>query len=378
MVAFQFITSLLLIAGTVAVYRQVGYMSSQPIGTDINQTIVLKTPVKTTGYLQKMQSLKTAVLAVPGVRLVTASGAVPGKEVGEFLANRRYGAPKTEERTYEMLKADFDFIRAYNLQVVAGRDFDRSRPSDSIGVILNESAVRQFGFASAEAAVGQKVWLETVEKRPNEIIGVIKDYHQRGLQQQYTPVILFMDPALGWIPTDYISVKISSGRMQDKVARIREVWKELFPESSFDFFFLDDFYNRQYQQEVQFGHNFMIFSSLAIFIACMGLFGLTAYSTARRSKEIGVRKVLGASVRNILSLLTWDVVRLILLCSLIALPAAYMLIVQWLNRYAFRTSLTWWQFVLPVIALIGIALLTTGWLTFRAAMVSPAATLKDE
>ncbi|HEX9512568.1 MAG TPA: ABC transporter permease [Puia sp.] len=378
MVAFQFVASLLLIAGTLAVYRQIGYMSSQNTGTDINQTIVIKAPVNTPGYLQKVQSLKTAFQAIPGVRAVTTSGAVPGKEVGKFLANRRYDASKAEERTYEMLKVDHDYIKAYGLQVIAGRDFDRSRPSDSIGVVMNESAVRQFGFASAEAAIGQKVWLETVEKRPNEIIGIIKDYHQQSLQQKYTPVILFMDPALGWIPTDYFSVKLNTGQLQDNVARLRQIWNDLFPESSFDFFFLDDFYNRQYQQEIQFGHNFMFFSSLAIFIACMGLFGLTAYSTARRTKEIGIRKVLGASVRNIMILLTWDVIRLILFCSLVAIPAAVILTIQWLNGYAFRVQLTWWQFILPVFTLVLIALVTTAWLTFKAALTNPTATLKDE
>ncbi|HWK06864.1 MAG TPA: ABC transporter permease [Puia sp.] len=378
MVSFQFVASLLLIAGTLAVYRQIAYMGSQDIGTDISQTLVIKAPVNTADYLQKIQSLKTALQAIPGVRAVTMSGSVPGREVREFLANRRYGASKAEERAYEMLKVDHDYIKAYGLQVIAGRGFDRSRPSDSIGVVMNESAVQQFGFPSAAAAVGQKVWLETVDKRPNEIIGVIKDYHQQSLQQKYTPVILFMDPALGWIRSNYFSVKINSNQMQDKVAQLKRVWNDRFPESSFDFFFLDEFYNRQYQQEVQFGHNFMIFSSLAIFIACMGLFGLTAYSTARRTKEIGVRKVLGASVRNIMILLTWDLIRLILYCSLAAIPIAVILIIQWLNGYAFRVQLTWWQFILPVFTLVLIAIVTTVWLTFKAALTNPTATLKNE
>ena len=378
MVAFQFVASLLLIAGTLAVQRQIGYMSSQNIGTDISQTLVIQAPVNTPGYTQKIQSLKTAFQAIPDVRAVTTSGAVPGREVREFLANRRYGASKADERAYEMLKVDHDYIKAYGLNVIEGRAFDKSRPSDSTGIVLNESAVRQFGFASPAAAIGQRVWLETVDKQPNEIIGVIKDYHQQSLQQKYTPVILFMDPALGWIPTDYFSVKLNADRMQDKVAQLKTIWNNLFPESSFDFFFLDEFYNRQYLQEIRFGHNFMIFSSLAIFIACMGLFGLTAYSTARRTKEIGVRKVLGASVRNIMILLTWDVIRLILYCGLVAIPVAVILVRQWLNRYAFRAPLTGWQFLLPVFVLVLIAISTTVWLTFKAALTNPTTTLKNE
>jgi putative ABC transport system permease protein len=371
-------TSLLLIAGTIAVYRQIDFMSGQSTGTNIDQTIVIKAPVKTNSYAEKIQTIKNVFQAIPGVTTVTASGAVPGKEVGKFLANRRYGAATTEERTYEMLKVDHDFIAAYGLQIIAGRAFDKNRPADSTGLVLNESAVKQFGFASAEAAIGQKLWIETLEKTPNEIIGVIKDYHQQSLQQRYTPFILFMDPALAWIPAEYFSIKVNAGQMRSKVAQLKAAWIRFFPESSFDFFFLDEFYNRQYRQEIQFGNNFMIFSSLAILIACMGLFGLTAYSTARRTKEIGMRKVLGASVRHIISLLTWDVIKLILLCSLVAIPAAVILTVQWLNGYAFKAPLAWWQFTLPVAILALIALITTASLTVKAALANPTASLKNE
>ena len=378
MVAFQFVTSLLLIAGTIAVYRQIDYMGSQGTGARIQQTIVIKTPAAATGLAQKMQGIKTAFQAVPGVSVVTASGAIPGKEVGEFLADRRFGAPKTEERTYEMLKVDHDFVRAYGLQIMAGRTFDPARPADSMGVVLNESAVRQFGFASPAAAIGQKVWLETIESRPDVVIGVIRDYHQQSLQKPYTALVLFMDPALRWIPVNYFSIRLTTDRMQDEVGALKQVWDRFFPESSFDFFFLDDFYNQQYLQEIQFSHIILVFSSLAILIACMGLLGLTAYATARRTKEIGVRKVLGATARRIMVLLTWDVVRLILICSLVAIPLALVVIRQWLNGYAFRVSLTWWQLTLPVAALILIAFFTTGWLTFRAALANPVKALKDE
>jgi putative ABC transport system permease protein len=378
MVAFQFTVSLLLIAGTIAVYRQIVFMNSQKTGVNINQTVVLKAPVNTPGYAQKVQSFKNALQGVTGVMMVTGSGAVPGKEVGKFLANRKFGSPKTDERLYEMLRVDHEFMKAYGLELLAGHAFDKSRPADSTGVILNEAAVKQFGFANANAAIGQKVWLETLEKKPNEIIGVIKNYHQQSLQQKYTPVILFMDPSLGWIPTDYYSVKVANSNVKNVVSDLKQVWNNFFPESSFDFFFLDDFYNRQYLQEIQFGRIFMLFSSLAIFIACMGLFGLTAYSTARRTKEIGVRKVLGASVSNILSILTMEIVKLILFCSIIAIPAAYFLIEQWMQRYAFRATLIWWQFILPIISLILIAVCTISYLTYKAALSNPVNTLRDE
>jgi putative ABC transport system permease protein len=378
MVVFQFTVSLLLMAGVLAVYRQIGYMDGEPTGVAIDQTLVLKAPVNTVDYKNAVRSFKAALQGIPGVRQVTGSGAVPGKAVGEFLANRRFGAPKTEERTYEMLRVDFDFIRAYGLEVVAGRAFDPLRPADSTGIVLNESAVRQLGFTSAEEAVGKKVWLETLDKRPNEVIGVVKNYHQQSLQKDFTPVILFMDPALSWIPTNYYSIRIVPGREHAVTAGVGRLWERYFAESSFDFFFLDDFYNAQYRQDIGFGRIFLLFSALAIGIACMGLFGLTAHSTRRRTKEIGVRKTLGASVPQLWGLLVRESVGLVILCSLLGLPPAYMFIRGWLDSYAFRVGLTWWQFVLPVVGLLGVALATISVLAVKAARANPVLTLKVE
>jgi len=378
LVIFQFAISLLLIVGTLAVHRQIRYMSSQDLGVRIDRTLIVRAPVNTNDYEQKIAGLKNAFRAIPTVAGVTGSGAVPGREVGEFLANRRLAAAKTDERLYEMLKVDHDFISLYGLTLIAGHAFDRSRPADSTGLVLNEAAVQQFGFASPEKAIGEKVWLEVNKGKPNEIIGVVRNYHQRSLQQGYTPVILFMDPDYKWIPANYYSVKVNTKDMTGTLDRLKKTWAGFFPESSFDFFFLDDFYDRQYQQERQFGGVFGVFSSLAIFIACMGLFGLTAYSTARRTKEIGIRKTLGASVRSILLLLTWDLVKFIFWAGLVALPLSYLLVGQWLQGYAFRVGLAWWQFAGPVAALVVLAIVTTGWLTFAAAVANPVKTLKQE
>jgi len=378
LVTFQFAVSLTLIAGTLAVYRQLMYMSRQDPGVEIQQTLVLKAPVSTTNYDAKATSLKHALLALPGITGVTSSGAVPGREVGMFLANRRFGADKSEERTYEMLKVDHDFIPLYHLDMIAGRAFDRSSPTDSLGLVLNESAVRQFGFASPEDAVGKQVWLEVNPGRTNKVIGVIRDYHQRSLQMAYTPLILFMDPAYKWIPTQYFSVKVTTGDMARTIATIRKTWDDLFPESSFDNFFLDEFYERQYRDDRHFARVAGLFSCLSIFIGIIGLLGLTAFAAARRNREIGVRKVLGASVSQIMSLLTWDFIRLILLASLFALPLSLIAIRQWMQGFAFRAPLNWGLLLAPVPVLILIALATTGWLTLRAARVNPVNSLKEE
>jgi putative ABC transport system permease protein len=187
-----------------------------------------------------------------------------------------------------------------------------------------------------------------------------------------------MDPAFSWVPVNYISIKWSGNSPGVTISKIKNNWNRYFPESSFDWFSLDDFYNNQYQQDLQFNKLFLLFSSLAILIACMGLFGLTAYSTSRRIKEIGVRKVLGASAGNIISMLTSEVVKLILFSSFIGLPLAWLFIEQWLNSYAFRAALAWWEFVAPVTALLSIAAVTIGYTTYKAAVVNPVKSLRDE
>ncbi len=376
MVVFQFTASLLLLAGVLAVYRQIRYMESEPAGVAVAQTLVVRAPVYTADYINAVRSFKSALRDISGVEAVTGSGAVPGKEVGEFAADRPWGASKSEERTYEMLRVDFDFIPTYGLKILAGRAFDPTRPADSTGIILNESAARQLGWASPEEAIGKKVWLETLDQRPNEVIGVVRDYHQQSLQNDYTAVILFMDPALGWVPTRYYSVRIRPGYEHAVTAATGRLWGRYFPESSFDFFFLDDFYNAQYNQDISFGRIFLLFSTLAILIACMGLFGLTAHSTRRRIREIGVRKTLGASVSQLVALLVGESVWLILGCSVLGLPLAYLFIAGWLKNYAFRVELTWWQFGLPVLLLLLIALSTISVLVWKAARTNPVLTLR--
>ncbi len=378
LVTVQFALSFLLIAGTLAVYRQLLYMSGQHPGVEITQTLVLKTPPKTTAYGEKIDALKNKLRSLPGVTGVTVSGAVPGREVGEFLANRRFGADKSQERLYEMLKVDVDFMNLYKPQILAGRGFDATRPADSTGLVLNESAVKTLGFASPSAALGQQVWLEVNPGRTDKVIGVIRDYHQQGLQMAYTPLILFMDPAYPWIPMRYFSVQFSTADAPQLIDRVRQRWNAAFPQSSFDYFFLDEFYDRQYQDDRQFARVATLFCGLAIFIGLIGLFGLTAFAAARRTREIGVRKILGASVTGIIALLTSDLLQLLVLASLLALPLSLWLIRQWMQGFAFRASLSWMLLLAPLPLLLLVTFAATFLLTVRAARMNPVSALRSE
>lgn len=378
LVIIQFAITIILIGSTLIVGQQIKHMKNQDLGVNIQQTMVVEAPVRNENYLSKMNSFKNETRSLEEVETVTRSSAVPGKEVAKFLANRKEYAPEDEQRLCEMLKIDFDYVDTYGLNIIAGRDFDKNMPTDSIALILNQAAVAQFGFASDEDALNKRIILEGTPNKRNHIIGVVKNYHQQSLQKDYTPIILFMDPDYGWIPITYFSVKINTNNLQETIAQVKENWEVFFPESSFDYFFLDDFFSRQYIADQQYGRTFATFSILAIFIASMGLFGLTMFTTTNSTKEIGVRKVLGASVKNIVSLLNFELIKLILISSVLGIPISYFLIGKWLDGYAFKIDLSWWMFVIPVIVVLVISLLTTSWLTIKAAMANPTDSLKYE
>jgi putative ABC transport system permease protein len=277
-----------------------------------------------------------------------------------------------------MLMVDLDYLETYGLELVAGRDLDRNRPIDSIALILNQAAVAQFGFASDEEAIDERIILEVTPDKRNHIIGVVKNYHQQSLQKDYTPIILFMDPDYSWIPITYYSVKINTNNLQKVILQIQGRWEHFFPESSFDYFFLDEFFNRQYLADQQYGSIFYTFSFLAIFIASMGLFGLTMFATTNRTKEIGVRKVMGASIITIVKMLNLELLKLIMISSLIAIPIAWYLIKKWLDSYAFRIDLSWWMFIIPILAVMIISIATTSYLTIKAALANPTKSLRYE
>jgi putative ABC transport system permease protein len=378
LVVVQFTITIILIAGAIIADRQIKYMKKQNPGVTIRQMLAIEAPTMSDDYQNKMLSFKNELKNISGVEAVTRSSAVPGKEVAKFLANRREYAPIEEERLVEMLMVDFDYVETYGLQLVAGRNFNKEMPTDSVALILNQSAATIFGFDSDQEAIDERIILEVTQNKRNHIIGVIKDYHQQTLQKNFTPIILFMDPDYSWIPITYFSVKIVTDNPSAVIDDIHERWNVFFPESSFDYFFLDDFFNSQYMADQQYGRTIATFSFLAIFIATMGLFGLTMFTTTSRTKEIGVRKVLGASVVTVFMMLNKEHIKLILISTIIALPLAYFLIGKWLDTYAFRLDLQWWMFVLPIMIVLVLSILATSYITVMAAVANPARSLRCE
>lgn len=373
LVTFQFISSLVLIVGTYVVYSQLDYMKSQDIGVDINQTLVVRGPGAVDSlYDNSLNVFKEQLTKESDIIGVTASTAVPGEQPGWNAGGiRLLSQTDAEANQYRVIGMDANFIESYKLGLLEGRSFDEGRSTEEESVIFNESAVKLIGFSNIEDALNQQIqfWGDTFN-----IVGVVKDYHQESLKKSFEPLIF------RYIPNaqNFYSVKVQTSDMSYTIDKIEQEYKAVFAGNPFEFFFLDDHFNQQYKSEMQFGKVFGIFASLAILIACLGLFGLTSYMTVLRTKEIGVRKVLGATLFSVMTLLSKDFAKLMLLAVLISTPLVWYIMKNWLTSFAYQIDLAWWIFVVPSLALILILLVTVSIQTIKAGLSNPVDALRHE
>jgi len=373
LVIFQFIASLVLMIGTMTVFEQLRFMQSQDLGVDINQTLVLTGPNITDSlYDDKNNTFKQTLSRYPRISSVASSTSVPGNQPS-WNAGGIHLLEETdaESNQYRVIGFDGDFIDAYGLELIAGRKFDLERSNEEYKVMFNESAVKLLGFASTEEVLNRDIffWGDTFK-----IIGVLKDYHQESIKKSFEPLIFRYIPNA----SNFYSIKLQSDHIPETIELVRKEWDASFPGNPFDYFFLDDHYNMQYKADMQFGKVFSLFAGLAIFIACLGLFGLASFMTTQRTKEIGVRKVLGATVASILVLLSKDFSKFILTAILISIPLSWYLMHNWLADFANRISISWWLFAIPAILLLFIALLTISFQTVKSALANPVDSLRDE
>ena len=377
LVIIQYTASMILLCGTLIVFAQLNFMRSQSLGVKTDQTLVIKFPGRTDGLNVKLEAMKKAIMRLPLVHSVAASGAVPGEEVATCLSNRRTNDALKQNRLYEMLACDPDYIEAYGLQVIAGRGFSEEYGDDVDKLVINETAVRNLGFASNDEAIGELVTVECTDA-PMQIIGVVKDYHQQALSKNYTPIMLIHKDKIDWLPQRYISIVMTSGNPRELVSQVQEIWNRYFADSSFDYFFLDQFFDHQYRQDEVFGVMIGSFTGLAIFISCLGLWVLVMFSCSTRTKEMGIRKVLGASRWNLFYQLVKGFFLLILIAVVIALPVAWFSMNAWLSHYAFRTDLEAWFFIVPVLLMLFISFVTVAFQTMKIIMSKPARSLRYE
>ena len=372
LIVVQFAISAVLIAGTIIVYQQVNYMRSQPLGINIKQILILEGAgsVSDSIYQTTFQPFKEAVLQLPAVKNIAASTSIMGEE--NFWSNEvaRANASNARPVNLDFLGVDYDFIPGYEIKMAAGRNFSKDFSSDSNAAILNETAVRMLGFKNAQEAINQKLGSDSGRM----IIGVVKDYHTEALKKMIDPQLMI----LRLNARNKYSLKIESQNISNTINELRVKWNIYFPDDPFSYHFLDETFDRQYKTDQQFGKVFGIFAGIVIIIACFGLLGLSAYNVLQRKKEIGIRKVFGASVQNITYLLSKDFAKLVLIASLVAAPVAWWLMNKWLQSFAYRINISISVFVIAGITALIIALVTLSFQSIKAAMANPVKSLRTE
>ena len=368
----QFGISVAMLVGLLVVTRQVAFMRSQNPGFDRAQTLVLEgvETLSDSVYQGVFTGFKNEVLQVPGVASLTASSTVPGEEIYWTNSFRAARASSDTRNTLYILGMDAEFANTYDLKMVAGRNFDLT---DKKTAMLNEAAAKLLGFENPEAAIGQQI----IRGRRDtmHICGVVRNFHQQGLQKAVDPMCLRYTPE----QRNNFSLKLKSGTdLPATLSKIEAAWKSHFPGDPFAYFFLDEFFDRQYKTDLQFGRIFGLFTTFALLVACLGLFGLASYVVSQRTKEIGIRKVLGASVTGITSLLAKDFLKLVLVAIVVASPVAYYFMEKWLSDFAYRIHMEWWMFAAAGVLALLIAFLTVGAQSVRAALANPVRSLRSE
>lgn len=374
MVITQFVASLTLIIGTFTVYEQISFMRNQKLGVNLEQTLVMRSPnvVVDSLYGNSFRAFKRQIEQHAEVVSMTGSSSIPGSSPDWNAGGiRRLSQREDEQNQYRVIMMDEDFIPMYGLEIAAGRAFSEDVKNEHESLMLNESAAKLMGFTSPEQAIDDHVffWGDTFR-----IVGVVKNYRQESVKKSFEPLLFRYSNTPGGL----YSIRFNTSNIHQSLAAFEADWKEVFPGNPFDYFFLDEHYNKQYKADQQFGKVFGIFSGLAILIACLGLFGLSSLTAIQRTKEIGVRKVLGASVPGILTLISKDYIVLMAVAIVCATPLTWWIMTSWLEAFASRISLAWWIFATPSLLVVFIALFTVSVHTLKAARTNPARSLRYE
>jgi putative ABC transport system permease protein len=378
LVVSQFSISIALMLVTIVIYSQLKYMQHQNLGVKTSQLLVLRGPEvgQDSTYKVRKAAFWNDISQQSFVKDYCLSGSVPGNFYN--FSTSGFTQPKSragdELKTYPFVIVGDRYLDVYDIKLKAGRNFTPEETkvswNENSKVILNEKAIQQLGFVSAEEALQTKIkW----DERYLEIIGVVKDYHHTGLQKAIDPIIFYPQNS-----SQYITINLTTDNMQDKIAKLESIYKSYFSDNPFDYFFVDENFNKQYVSEKQYSQIFTAASVWAVFIACLGLFGLATFTVENRNKEIGIRKVLGASVVSIVGLLSKDFLLLIVLAILIASPLSYYFMQQWLSDFAYRIEISWWIFAVAGGLSFFIAVLTILFQGIKAALINPVKSLKSE
>ena len=368
LVVFQFIISIVLIVGTVIIYRQLDHLRVMDLGMNPEQVLVM--PVSSE-VRNNYSALKSELLKQTAVANVTASFGIPSERI--IVELLRPEAAEKEEFALRVMPVDYDFAQTYGLQFLEGRGFSRDFLSDSTNAfILNEKAVALFGW---QTALGKRIEFPAL-KESGEVVGVVKDFNFASLHSEVEPLAIELTHLMRLL--NYVSLRFPAGSVDQVLPAVQSVWKALYPTLAFEYFFLDDNFAKLYASESKLQQIVGYFTALAILIACLGLFGLASFTVAQRTKEIGIRKVLGASIANLLMLLLKEFALLVIVANLIAWPLAWYGMNAWLGDFAYRVDIGWWVFALAGGVALLTALLTVSWQAVRTTIANPVDALRYE
>ena len=372
LVVFQFVVSIVLIVCSIVVYNQLQFMQHHDLGFKPAQTLVINFEGDET-VKKQYKFIKSELVKVPGVKSVSASSNVPGDlNSGGWSMDFAKRTGDTVRAEFPVYLVDFDFLKQYNIPIIAGRNFSEQDARDTVeSMLINETALEKLGYTDPNEAIGIKA---NMYPTAGKIIGVYRDFHFESLQKEIQPL------AKRVLPAQFIlfSVQISAANLQQTINGIEKVWKKEAPQLPLEYSFLDENFNRQYIADIKFGQLFGGFTGLALIIACFGLFGLALFSVKQRTKEVGIRKVVGASVTHIATLLAREFVVLVLIAIIIATPVSLYFMGKWIQSFAYRITLDWWIFVTGGLIAILIAMSTVSYQAVKAALANPVKSLRNE
>lgn len=366
LVVFQFSTSAFLIIGAFVIYHQLSYILKKDVGFDREQVL----SIKYVSVLENPGTLKEQIKALAGVKNASLSGYLP---TGGSRGSNNISVPGREGVLSEFWLVDADYLPTLGMTLLAGRNFSEHRATDSSAIIINETAAKMLGFSNAP--LNEVIHAGPVRGfKDYNVIGIVKDFNFNSMRENITPLVMIMDS--DWSAS--LNVSVEGGELATVLGQIKKRWKELMPNQEFDYSFMDEYFEAIYKTELKMENLFMIFAFLAIVIACLGLFGLSAYATEQRSKEMSIRKVLGATMTNLMATLSLDFIKPVLVAILITIPLAWLAMEKWLQTFAYRESIPAWTLIIVGLGIIFIAMATISFQCVKAALVNPAETLRSE
>lgn len=378
LVVAQFVASVALIACTFVVYDQLNFMMSKDLGVNIDQVLVVErpgiAPRDRKAFNSAIDVFRDELKKNPTIQGVAASATIPGKQREYKAIIKKYGSPDDQSVTIKFNSMDYDFMDVFKMKVLAGRTFKEEFTNDpDTSVVITETTARILGFAKPEDAVGQTIAITAFQWSPI-VVGVVNDYHQVSLKRAVDPSVFYCSKYGG----EFYSIRLSTADLPRTIDHVKQSWDKAFPGNPFEFFFLDDYFNNQYENEKKFGALFTVFAGLAVMVGCLGLFGLSAFTANQRTKEIGIRKALGSTEEGIFVLLSTEYLKLVGISILLATPLVWWVMNGWLQTFSYRVSISTVIFLVSGAMVMLVALLAVSHQTLKAARINPVDSLRYE